>query len=139
MTFPKEIKQFASVFFFFFVKSNTSMIPSLFSIVPRNVDQSIQQFLRDCESFITVAFCVPLFVLLLYSMRHFWDFSLNYLSTLFGALEPKTYRKLWLWLPLCGKWIYNMIFKKKWNRIYEDLQGPRNRMARTIIFISFID
>lgn len=111
MTFPKEIKQFASVFFLF-VKSNTSMIPSLFSIVPRNVDQSIQQFLRDCESFITVAFCVPLFVLLLYSMRHFWDFSLNYLSTLFGALEPKTYRKLWLWLPLCGKWIYNMIFKK---------------------------
>lgn len=138
MTFPKWNQTVS--FSVFFVKSNTSMIPSLFSIVPRNVDQSIQQFLRDCESFITVAFCVPLFVLLLYSMRHeisqwiiIWTHSLE------CALEPKTYRKLWLWLPLCGKWIYNMIFKKKWNRIYEDLQGPRNRMARIIIFISFID
>lgn len=78
------------------------MIPSLFSIVPRDVDQ-----LTIPDRFVNllsqVAFYVLLFLLLLYSMRHFWDFSMNYyLSTLFGALEPKTYRKPLLWLPLCG-------------------------------------
>lgn len=111
MTFPIW-NQTVCFSVFFIVKSNTSMIPSLFSIVPRDVDQFNNSW-EICESFITLAFCVPLFLLLLYSMRHFWDFSMNYyLSTVFGALEPKTYRKPWLWLPLCGKWIYNMIFLK---------------------------